>query len=297
MLAHLHQSTSGDCSPAHALTQDRGAANIRPLFFNPDTMGKPTDQASDSGNDNHQRWRGLKRSAQAALELRDYSAGSPAEQLATTGLEVGRLVSGRKELEAADAWIPGVEIVPRTIYQQRHRGFFGEFARQEQGIVGRLGLWPRQWATARMFAGTAKGFHIHPPAIPDGEQPEAWFRKLFIDEPDNVALRPYDREQWDVMFFIQGMIEMLLVDERAGLPRRVMRFVIFGDDLPGANNAGVVIPAGVAHALHCTSSGDCIMVYGTSTTFDPLAEGRIASGIETKHLPDDWRAFIGGEDA
>jgi dTDP-4-dehydrorhamnose 3,5-epimerase-like enzyme len=275
-----------------ALTQDQEAANIRPLFCM-NRMGTNSDQASDSGSDTNQRWRGLKPAARAALELRDYSAASPAEQLATTGLDVGRLISGRRELEAADAWIPGVEIVPRTIYQQRHRGFFGEFARQEQGVVGDLGLWPRQWATARMFAGTAKGFHIHPPAIPEGEQPEAWFRKLFIDEPDNVALRPYDREQWDVMF-IQGMIEMLLMDERAGLPRRVMRFVIFGDDLPGQNNAGVVIPAGVAHALHCTGSDDCIMVYGTSTVFDPLAEGRIASDVETKHLPEDWRAFMSG---
>lgn len=256
-----------------------------------------TDDASHSSSDHDRRWRGLKPAARAALELRDYSTADAAEQLATTGLEVGRLIADRKELEAADAWIPGVEILPRTIYQQRHRGFFGEFARQEEGPVADAGLWPRQWATARMFAGTAKGFHIHPPAIPDDEEAEAWFKKLFVDESENVTLRPYDREQWDVMFFVQGMIEMLLVDERAGLPRRMMRFVIFGDDLPGPNNAGIVIPAGVAHALHCTGSSDCIMVYGTSTVFDPLAEGRIGSGVEMKHLPDEWRAFVESRDA
>ena len=103
-----------------ALTQDQEAANIRPLFCM-NRMGTNSDQASDSGSDTNQRWRGLKPAARAALELRDYSAASPAEQLATTGLDVGRLISGRRELEAADAWIPGVEIVPRTIYQQRHR--------------------------------------------------------------------------------------------------------------------------------------------------------------------------------
>lgn len=259
-------------------------------------MGHSDENASSSSSstsDHDQRWRGLKPGAREALELRDYSAASTAEQLSTTGLEAGKIIAAREELIAADAWIPGVEILPRTIYQQRHRGFFGEFARHGEGKAGELGFWPRQWATARMFAGTAKGFHIHPPAIPEGEEPEAWFQKLFVDEADNFALRPYDKEQWDMMFFVQGTIEMLLVDERAGLPRRVMRIVIFGDDLPGPNNAGVIIPAGVAHALLCAGSTDCIMVYGTSTTFDPLAEGRIASGVEVKHLPADWKAYLG----
>ena len=70
-----------------------------------------------------------------------------------------------------------------------------------------------------------------------------------MDEPQNFALRPYDREQWDVMFFIQGICEMFLIDERAGMPRNKMRFIIEGDDLRGENNVGVVIPAGVAHAI------------------------------------------------
>ncbi|MGK0184317.1 MAG: dTDP-4-dehydrorhamnose 3,5-epimerase-like enzyme [Verrucomicrobiales bacterium] len=256
-------------------------------------MGNTDDASSSNQESDHtRRWGGLSPGAQEALELRDYSSTSLAEQLATSGLEIGRLVTAREELAAAGAWIPGVEVLPRTIYQQPHRGFFGEFARHGEGTVGELGFWPRQWATARMFAGTAKGFHIHPPAIPEGVDPAAWFQKLFVELPDNVALRPYDREQWDMMFFVQGMVEMLLVDERAGMPRRVMRFIIFGDDLPGPNNAGIVIPAGVAHALHCASTTDCIMVYGTSTVFDPLAEGRIASGVETKHLPADWKAYL-----
>ena len=71
-----------------------------------------------------------------------------------------------------------------------------------------------------MFAGTSKGFHIHPPHIPEGTTPEAWFQRLFVTEPQNYALRPYDQEQWDVMFFIQGICEMFLIDERAGMPRK-----------------------------------------------------------------------------
>ena len=54
---------------------------------------------------------------------------------------------------------------------------------------------------------------------------------------------------------------------------------------------GVVIPAGVAHAIRCASPKDLIMVYGTSTVFAPENEGRIAHGIETPTMPEDWEAF------
>jgi dTDP-4-dehydrorhamnose 3,5-epimerase-like enzyme len=238
-------------------------------------------------------WNALNPEAQSQLSQRDYSSKSLAERLATTGVEAGELVAvGSASL--GDAWIPGVEIFGRKIYPQRHRGFFGEFARQEDGLLSAIGLWPKQWASARMFAGTAKGFHIHPPHIPAGTEPEAWFRRLFLEEPKNYALRPYDREQWDAMFFVQGNVEMLLVDERAGLPRRVMRFIIEGDDARGSSNAGVVIPAGVAHALRAEGSRDTIMVYGTSTKFNPAFEGRIADGVERAPLPPEWEGYLGG---
>lgn len=235
-------------------------------------------------------WHGLKPAAQAALTQRDYSAGSLAERLGTCGAEAGELVA--KRAEVSGAWIPGVELFARRIFAQRHRGFFGEFAREEEGLLGSIGLWPRQWATARMFAGTAKGFHIHPPHIPTGMDAEAWFRRVFVEEPENFAARPYAEEQWDAMFFVQGNIEMLLVDERAGLPRRVMRFIIEGDDRPGPNNVGVVIPAGVAHALRAEGCRDAIMVYGTSTKFDAAREGRIADGVERAPLPEEWQRYL-----
>ncbi len=235
-------------------------------------------------------WHALKPSARTLLGQRDYSQKSPAERLATSGIDAGELIAKRTELGAA--WIPGVEVFPRRIFPQRHRGFFGEFARMEEGQLAAIGMWPKQWATARMFTSTAKGFHIHPPHIPAGESPEPWFQRLFVAEPENFALRPYDREQWDAMFFVQGNVEMLLVDERVGLPRRVMRFIIEGDDQRGPNNAGVVIPAGVAHALRAEGSVDTIMVYGTTTKFDPAFEGRIADGVERAPLPAEWEAYL-----
>ncbi len=237
------------------------------------------------------QWAGLKSDAREALTQRDYSAKSLPERLGSSGVEVGELVAaGRSQLMGA--WIPGVEIFGRRIFPQRHRGFFGEFARQEDGPLAAIGFWPRQWATARMFAGTGKGFHIHPPHIPEGETPESWFRRLFADEPAQFSLRQYDREQWDVMFFVQGCVEMLLVDERAGLERRVMRFIIEGDDHRGLNNAGIVIPAGVAHALRVEGATDAIMVYGTSTAFEPNFEGRIADSIECAPMPPEWQQYL-----
>ncbi len=224
------------------------------------------------------------------LELRDYSKPDLASQLAGSGLEIGIATQRREELDRA--WIPGVETVARPVFMQRHRGYFGELGREGEGMLGRIGMWPTQFATACMYAGSAKGFHIHPPHIPAGVTPEDWFRRVFIEETGNYALRPYDREQWDIMFFVRGRAEMLLVDERAGLPRRIMRLWIDGDNHRGANNGAVIIPPGVAHALRAEGGEDLIMVYGTSTRFNPEAEGRIASAIEVSRLPEDWQRYL-----
>lgn len=234
-------------------------------------------------------WKGLRAETRDLLTQRNYQLKTLAERLGTTGVEASELFSAdRKTLP----WIPGVEVLPRRIFPQRHRGFFGEFARQGQGRLGEIGMWPRQWATATMWPGTSKGFHIHPPFIPEGTPAEVWFKRLFVEEPDNFALRPYDQEQWDAMYFVQGVVEMFLVDERAGMEKRVMRLMIEGDNHRGANNACIVIPAGVAHALRVESSESAIMVYGTSTTFNPDFEGRIASRIEMPEVPPDWAEYI-----
>lgn len=240
-----------------------------------------------------QLWQGLTANARKALLTRDYAAGSFAERLSGAGVEAGKLATAdRNSAELRDAWIPGVEVFPRAIYHQRHRGVFGEFVRRDEGLLQQIGFWPGQWANARMFAQTAKGFHVHPPSIPDGENPEKWMRRLFIDEPQNYGLRRYAEEQWDVMFFVQGVAEMILRDARVGMPTRTMRFFVDGDNRPGANNVGVVVPPGVAHAIRVEGSEDVIMVYGTSTSFQPEFEGRIGSEIETATLPESWERFL-----
>ena len=238
-------------------------------------------------------WQGIDPDARNALSSRDYRTGSFAQELSQRGLDAGKLLAAdRNDRATKQAWIPGVEIFARKIHRQRHRGFFGEFTRRDEGILAEIGLWPKQWSAARMFANTAKGFHVHPPSVPEGSAAADWLRRLFVDEPENYPLRRYDEEQWDVMFFLQGRVEMILCDVRAGLPRRVMRFFIDGDNHPGNGNAGVVIPAGVAHAIRAEGAEDLIMVYGTSTIFHPEFEGRIASQIETAELPESWQKFL-----
>lgn len=240
-----------------------------------------------------QLWQGLTQSARDALATRDYSSGAFGRQLAEVGVEASRLASAdRTAAEVREAWIPGVEIFSRAIYPQRHRGCFGEFVRRDEGVLATIGFWPAQWANARMFAQTAKGFHVHPPSIPDGAEPAEWLRRLFISEPENYALRRYPHEQWDVMFFVQGVAEMILRDVRAGLPPRTMRFIVDGDNHRSANNVGIVVPPGVAHAIRVEGSEDVIMVYGTSTSFRPEFEGRIGADVETAALPESWQRFL-----
>jgi dTDP-4-dehydrorhamnose 3,5-epimerase-like enzyme len=238
-------------------------------------------------------WQGITDKARAALVTRDYAAGSFAEQLTVKGMEARKLVAAdRDSTEVAEAWIPGVEIFARTIYPQRHRGSFGEFVRRDEGILAEIGFWPNQWSAARMFAPTAKGFHVHPPSIPEGTTAIDWMQRLFLKEPKNYSLRRYTEEQWDVMFVVQGVAEMILRDVRAGLPPRTMRFLIDGDNHRSANNVAVVIPPGVAHAIRTEGSEDVIMVYGTSTSFRAEFEGRIASDVESAPLPESWRRFL-----
>jgi len=43
--------------------------------------------------------------------------------------------------------------------------------------------------------------------------------------------------------------------------------------------------------LRVESSGDLIMVYGTSTNFDPQFLGRIGSSVESAPLPPEWAQY------
>jgi len=244
-------------------------------------MTKDTDQTL---------WQGLNSEARARLETRSYASPDFLTCLSQTGLGAGQVIEARGEL--SEGWIPGVEVFPRRVFRQKGRGYLSELARTSEGVLHELGLSPQQWASALMHRNTAKGFHIHPPHIPDDVDPEQWFQKLYGGDEGSFGERPYQLEQWDVMFFLMGICEIFLVDERAGMPRRTMRFTVAGDSRPGADNAAVVIPPGVAHALRSIGNEDLMMTYGTSTVFNPEWEGRIASGIESCSIPPDWQEYF-----
>src|SRR3982074_1801919 len=162
-------------------------------------------------------WLGLNERARKGLSPRNYKSGTVAQRIAGPGVDGGELAAGRGKPELKKVWIAVVEILCREIYPERHRGSFGELAREAQGVLGKIKLWPMQWSAARMFANSAKGFHIHPPSIPADKTAEEWLRRLFVTQAENYSLRPYDREQWDMMFFLQGRAEIFLRDVRAGL--------------------------------------------------------------------------------
>ncbi|MGJ8677703.1 MAG: hypothetical protein ACSHX0_09315 [Akkermansiaceae bacterium] len=235
-------------------------------------------------------WKGIRPEARTHLETRSYARAPLAEAMATTGVQVSELITEREAL--SESWIPGVELFSRRVFQQKGRGYFSELTRTNEGVLKDIGLEPQQYASALMHRDSAKGFHIHPPHIPDEYSAEDWFKKCFLDEPENVALRNYDLEQWDVMFFLTSICEMILVDERAGMPRRVMRFIIAGDSHSSPDNAAVVIPPGVAHALRGIGNEDLIMAYGTSTSFNPEWEGRISSDVELAPLAESWDDYL-----
>ena len=238
-------------------------------------------------------WSGLNEAGRKALVGRDYNPAPLAQQVSEIGIEAGDLAAlDRRRPEIKRLWIPGVEVFARTVYGQPHRGLFGELVRRDEGILAKIGLWPKQWSAARMYAHSAKGFHVHPPFIPGEATAEKWHRRLFVTHSHDYSLRRYDDEQWDVMFFLEGRGEIILQDIRAGLSTRTMRFFVDGDDHRTRNNVGIVIPAGVAHAIRAEGSRDVVMVYGTSTVFRPEFEGRIASEIEDAPLPKSWRKFL-----
>ena len=201
-------------------------------------------------------WLGLNPSARARLETRNYQQANPCERLISTGLPGGELVSKRDEL--SEGWIPGVEVFPRKVFQQKGRGYFAELTRLNEGPLQELGLNPQQWASALMHRDSAKGFHIHPPHIPEGYQPEDWFRHLFLSSEPKHQERLYHLEQWDVMFFLTSICEFFLVDERVGMPRRKMRFTITGDNLPRTGQCGLGnSPRSIPRLNEYRPSGPC----------------------------------------
>ena len=216
-----------------------------------------------------------------------------AEQLAGNGVEAGKLAAAdRTDPEVAKAWIPGVEIFARTIYPQRHRGLFGEFVRRDEGVLAEIGLWPQAMVGRADVRPDRERFsHSSAEHSRRDERRTNGSGGSLSTSRRIIRCGRYDEEQWDVMFFVQGVAEMILRDVRAGLPARTMRFFIDGDNHRGPNNVGGGHSARRGARDSGRRFGGVIMVYGTSTSFRPEFEGRIASEVETAPLPESWQKF------
>jgi len=172
------------------------------------------------------RWHASRRMRQPPWSSATTVCARSANRIAEVGIEAGPLAAAnRADPEISEAWIPGVEISPRTIYPQRHRGSFGELARRDEGALARIGLWPRPMVSRADVCPNRERFSYSSSQRPEGTPPNEWFRRLFVIEPENFPLRRYDEEQWDVMFFMQGRAEMILREARAGLPQKTMRLL------------------------------------------------------------------------
>src|ERR1043166_944562 len=86
-------------------------------------------------------WRGLTSEARRALESKDYTAPALGQRLIEPGVLAGELVPLAASPERVkDVWIAGLEIFPRKVFRQLHRGTFAECARQSEGPLQRIGL-------------------------------------------------------------------------------------------------------------------------------------------------------------
>src|SRR5204863_1978646 len=104
-------------------------------------------------------WLGVSEAARNALSPRDYKLSSLPQRIAHAGIPAGELATAdRSRPEIKRVWIPGVEIISSTTHSQRYRGVFGEFVRRDEGVLAKVGFWPKQWSAARMFAPSSNGF-------------------------------------------------------------------------------------------------------------------------------------------
>ena len=110
--------------------------------------------------------------AQAALATRDYRSRHFPASVGGSGPGSGQARLGRSESRPRcarrgfRAWKFSRARFIRSVIAARLASLRGAM----KACSRQIGFWPAQWAAARMFAQTAKGFHIHPPSIPDGRR-------------------------------------------------------------------------------------------------------------------------------
>lgn len=136
--------------------------------------------------------------------------------------------------------IDGVRAAPYAIWPD-DRGYFMEILRVGHGLAGGFSPATTQISAALGYPSTIKAFHYH-------------------------------LEQTDYWAVAQGMLQVGLVDLRAGSPTFGRKNTLYiGTMRPWQ----LLIPPGVGHGYKVIGRDAALLVYVTDRTYNPKDEGRI----------------------
>jgi dTDP-4-dehydrorhamnose 3,5-epimerase len=146
--------------------------------------------------------------------------------------------------------IAGVAVRPLELFSD-DRGYFLEVLRTGCDLVAGFGA-ATQTAAALSYPGTIKAFHYH--------------------------LR-----QTDCWTPVSGMLQVALVDLRAGSPTFGARNTLYAGVLRPWQ---ILIPPGVAHGYKVIGTQPALLVYVTDRFYDPADEGRLR--FDDPRIHYDW---------
>jgi dTDP-4-dehydrorhamnose 3,5-epimerase len=147
--------------------------------------------------------------------------------------------------------IEGVRVAPVTLWPD-DRGYFLEVQRFGQGLAAGFPAETTQVSAALNYPGSIKAFHYH--------------------------LR-----QTDCWTPVAGLLQVALVDLRAGSPTFGARNTLYAGALRPWQ---ILIPPGVAHGYKVIGTAPALLVYLTDRFYDPADEGRIP--YNDPHIQYDW---------
>jgi dTDP-4-dehydrorhamnose 3,5-epimerase len=136
--------------------------------------------------------------------------------------------------------IDGVRVQPISLWPD-DRGYFLEILRFGHGPAGDFPENSTQISAALSYPGTIKAFHFH-------------------------------RYQTDYWAPVTGMLQVALVDLRAGSPALGRRNTFY---LGTLRPWQLLIPPGVAHGYKVLGAEPAVLVYVTNRFYNPEDEGRI----------------------
>ncbi len=147
--------------------------------------------------------------------------------------------------------IEGVRIETSDVFSD-DRGYFLELARMGTGMVERFPAGSTQVSAALNYPGIVKAFHYH-------------------------------RQQTDYWVAVAGVLQVALVDLRAGSPGLGSKNTMYiGTHRPWR----VLIPPGVGHGYKAIGTTPSVLVYVTDRFYNPADEGRIP--YNDKRINYDW---------